>query len=167
LAIIYESVGRRLGLLFEPINFPAHFLLRFCENDGPRTKKYYIDTFNGGNVMQKTACPYRTRTEGDVFFPVATAAKVVERIANNLELSTRQHVEHNGRVTHLRSILELLKLVSPQDLSALVSLAKLYMLHRINTKSLEDYLATQVFYCIQALVSRKASWLKSFKLENY
>jgi hypothetical protein len=86
---------------------------------------------------------------------VATAAKVVKRTANNLELST------NGRVTHLRSILELLKLISPQDLSlsALVNLAKLYMLHRINTKSLEDYLATQVFYCIQALVSLKALWI--------
>jgi hypothetical protein len=84
---------------------------------------------------------------------VATAAKVVKRTANNLELST------NGTVTHLRSMLELLKLISPQNLSALVNLAKLYMLHRINTKSLEDYLATQVFYCIQALVSLKALWI--------
>lgn len=144
LAIIYESVGRRLGVLFEPINFPAHFLLRFTESVGINPTVYYIDTFNGGDVVQKLACPYSNPTSRRALLPVATAIQVVERMVNNLELSTRQHIEPNGRATFLRAILELLVLVSPQDLSAILSLAKLYNLHKVNTQPLEDYVVALV-----------------------
>lgn len=65
-------------------------------------------------------------------------------MANNLEVSGRQHTLPNGRVTRLRSALELLQLVNPQDLSARVSLARLYMLHNMDTKPLIDLLLSQV-----------------------
>ncbi|KAL3270063.1 hypothetical protein HHI36_009121 [Cryptolaemus montrouzieri] len=145
LAIIYEAVARRLGLLCQPINFPAHFMLRFAEDC---QDWYYIDVFNGGNIVRRGGCPHaRTRMSdrSQIEYPVATAVQVVERMANNLEVSARQHTQVNGRVTRLRSSLELLKLVSPQDISALVSLARLYMLHSMDTRSLESFLLNQEF----------------------
>ncbi|KAK9886099.1 hypothetical protein WA026_014888 [Henosepilachna vigintioctopunctata] len=145
LAIIYEAVARRLGLLCLPINFPAHFMLRFTE-DG--REWYHIDVFNGGNVVKRGGCPHvrsRNMATSKKDYPVATAVQVVERMANNLEVSARQHTQVNGRVTRLRSSLELLKLVCPQDISALVSLARLYMLHSMDTRSLEHFLLNQEF----------------------
>lgn len=66
-------------------------------------------------------------------------------MANNLEVSARQHTHPNGRITRLRSALELLKLVNPRDISALVSLARLYMLHNMDTTRLEAFILEQQF----------------------
>ncbi|KAJ8920050.1 hypothetical protein NQ315_011703 [Exocentrus adspersus] len=145
LAIVFEAVARRLGLRCEPISFPAHFLLRFCESSDPDSDWYYIDVFNGGQVVRKGACPHSRFSGSRDLFPVATAVQVVERMANNLEVSARQHAHPNGRITRLRSSLELLKLVNPRDISALVSLARVYMLHNMDTKSLEHFLLSQEF----------------------
>ncbi|KAJ8927339.1 hypothetical protein NQ314_020208 [Rhamnusium bicolor] len=145
LAIVFEGVARRLGLRCEPISFPAHFLLRFCESSDPESDWYYIDVFNGGQVVRKGACPHSRFSGSRDLFPVATAVQVVERMANNLEVSARQHAHPNGRITRLRSSLELLKLVNPRDISALVSLARLYMLHNMDTKPLEHFLLSQEF----------------------
>ncbi|KAG5871872.1 hypothetical protein JTB14_033878 [Gonioctena quinquepunctata] len=145
LAIVFEGVARRLGLRCDPISFPAHFLLRFCESSNPNSDWYYIDVFNGGHVVRKGACPNSRFSGSKDLFPVATAVQVVERMANNLEVSARQHAQPNGRITRLRSSLELLKLVNPMDISALVSLARLYMLHNMDTKPLEHFLLSQQF----------------------
>lgn len=134
LAIIFEAVARRLGLLCQPINFPSHFLLRYSENG---QDWYYIDVYNGGNIIRK---PIAEFTE-----LVASPVEVVQRMANNLEVSARQHTQVNRRVTRLRSSLELIKLVSPQDISSLVSLARLYMLHSMDTRSLETFLLNHGF----------------------
>ncbi|CAH1155846.1 unnamed protein product [Phaedon cochleariae] len=145
LAIVFEAVARRLGLRCEPISFPAHFLLRFVESSDPDSDWYYIDVFNGGQIIRKGACPHSRFSGTRDLFPVATALQVVERMANNLEVSARQHAHPNGRITRLRSSLELLKLVNPKDISALVSLARLYMLHNMDTKPLEQFLLSQEF----------------------
>ncbi|XP_056630248.1 F-box only protein 21-like [Diorhabda sublineata] len=145
LAIVFEGVARRLGLRCEPISFPAHFLLRFCESLDPDSDWYYIDVFNGGQIVRKGACPHSRFSGSRDLFPVATAVQVIERMANNLEVSARQHAHPNGKITRLRSSLELLKLVNPRDISALVSLARLYMLHNMDTKPLENFLLSQEF----------------------
>ncbi|CAG9827376.1 unnamed protein product [Diabrotica balteata] len=145
LAIVFEGVARRLGLRCEPISFPAHFLLRFCESVDPESDWYYIDVFNGGQIVGRGACPHSRFSGSRDLIPVATAVQVIERMANNLEVSARQHAHPNGKITRLRSSLELLKLVNPRDISALVSLARLYMLHNMDTKSLETFLLSQEF----------------------
>ncbi|CAH0554702.1 unnamed protein product [Brassicogethes aeneus] len=146
LSIVFEAVARRLGLRCEPISFPAHFLLRFTESLEKGSDWYYIDVFNGRKVVRRGACPHSRLSETNQMFPVATAVQVVERMANNLEVSSRQHTHPNGRITRVRSSLELLKVVNPQDLSALVSLARLYMLHNMDTKPLEHFLLSQEFH---------------------
>ncbi|KAF5272115.1 hypothetical protein FQA39_LY01198 [Lamprigera yunnana] len=134
LAIIYEGVARRVGLKCVPINYPGHFLLRFTE--GKREKpgiSYYINVFNCGDTMltvpseQSAVCP--------------TAKEVVERMANNLELSCRQHITNaHGNVTHLRTVMELCYLINPHDISLIVGLSRIYMWNNIDTRRLENYL---------------------------
>ncbi|KAF5303229.1 hypothetical protein FQR65_LT19010 [Abscondita terminalis] len=117
LAIIYESVARRVGLKCEPINFPAHFLLRFTEGRKDRP----------GNLLQ------------------FLMFSINERMANNLEVSCRQQINPHGNVTPLRSALELCHLINPQELSTVVNLARVYMWHNIDTKRLENFLLTRGF----------------------
>lgn len=69
-------------------------------------------------------------------------------MANNLEVSGRQHTHPNGRITRLRSSLELLQLVNPHDISARVSLARLYMLHNMDTKPMIALLLSQVYFLL-------------------
>ncbi|KAK4876142.1 hypothetical protein RN001_012564 [Aquatica leii] len=144
LAIIYESVARRVGVKCEPINFPAHFLLRFTEGrkDKPGNT-YYIDVFNNGSIIHKGVCPHSRFSDGTSRLGCATAREVVERMANNLEVSCRQHINPHGNITPLRSTLELCHLINPQELSTVVSLARVYMWHNIDTKRLENFLLTR------------------------
>lgn len=145
LAIMYESVARRLGLKCDPIIFSAHFLLRFSESSNPENDCYYIDVFNDGDIIRKGTCPYAFRGIPSALLPAATTQQVVERMANNLEeASCRQHTLPNRRVTRLRSSLELLQLVNPFDISAKDSLARLYMHHNMDTTTYIQSLLLQV-----------------------
>lgn len=45
----------------------------------------------------------------------------------------------------LRSSLELLKLVNSKDISTLISLARLYMFHNMDTRNLEKFIMMQQF----------------------
>lgn len=77
LAIVYESVARRLGLKCEPVSFPAHFLLRFTEGTDGDT--YYIDVFNNGDIIRRGSCPHSYSSpynRGTSLYPTATAQQV-------------------------------------------------------------------------------------------
>lgn len=144
LAIMYESVARRLGLKCDPIIFSAHFLLRFSESSNPEQDSYYIDVFNNGDIIRRGTCPYAFRGIPATLLPAATVQQVVERMANNLEeASCRQHTLPNRRVTRLRSSLELLQLVNPFDIAAKDSLARLYMHHNMDTTTYIESLMEQ------------------------
>lgn len=67
-------------------------------------------------------------------------------MANNLELSGRQHVHPNGRITRLRSVLELLRMINPSDLTCMLNLARLYMLYNMDVSELRLSLQNQVKY---------------------
>lgn len=57
-------------------------------------------------------------------------------MANNLEVSGRQHLHPNGRITRLRSTLELLRLISPTDMTCVLDLARIYMLYNMDVELL-------------------------------
>lgn len=77
------------------------------------------------------------------------------RMANNLELSGRQHVHPNGRITRLRSVLELMRLINPSDLTCMLNLAKLYMLYNMDVRELTTFLMNQVFSFVVASPKKK------------
>jgi len=55
LGIVYIDVGRRAGLLFEGINFPGHFLVRFRPGtrDPESPRELIVDPFNRGAVLSE------------------------------------------------------------------------------------------------------------------
>lgn len=135
LAIVFESVARRLGIHCEPVSFPSHFLLRWKETYGPQfkdTENFYIDVFNGGQFLTKRNCP---RIGGIARCPIekynvheaATAIEVVTRIANNLEIAARQHTHINDRTARLRSALELQYMIQPNCANTILQLGRIYI----------------------------------------
>lgn len=145
LSIVYESIARRLGIRCEPISFPAHFLLRWTY--GPSEEdSFYIDVFKG-NVMIRSSCPHARNSNNQkrTLYAPSTARHVTARMANNLELSGRHHEQPNGRITRLRSVLELSRVINPMDLTCILNLAKLYMLYNMDVSELSTYLANQEF----------------------
>ncbi|KAI4462321.1 hypothetical protein MML48_5g00018399 [Holotrichia oblita] len=147
LGIIYESIGRRLGINCEPISSPAHFLLRFSEGRKPHSTSYYIDVFNKGEIIRSSGCMFSHGRDGrqGPTYPRATALEVVERMANNLEVALRDHAQTNGGVTLMKSVLEFLVLVTPQDLTTIVYLARLYMTYNMDTSRLEKLIMSRQF----------------------
>ncbi|XP_015606754.1 F-box only protein 21 [Cephus cinctus] len=145
LAIVFESVARRLGVRCEPVSFPAHFLLRWKERynvpDSEDVESFYIDVFNGGQFLTKNNCP---RVGGVAKCPIerynvhsaATTVEVVERMADNLEVAGRQRTQLNGRAARLRSALELLHMVRPHDTSTILHMARFYILHQMDLAEL-------------------------------
>ncbi|KAG7209067.1 hypothetical protein KM043_015222 [Ampulex compressa] len=141
LAIVFESVARRLGIRCEPVTFPSHFLLRWKERyttpDAKDAENFYIDLFNGGQLLTKKNCP---RIGGVSKCPVerynvhaaATAVEVISKMAKNLELATRQHTDLNGRVVRLRSALKLMHMVQPYDTNTIMQLGQIYGLLRMD-----------------------------------
>ncbi|MEA2972866.1 MAG: hypothetical protein QOG82_1324 [Actinomycetota bacterium] len=54
LSVLAMEVGRRLGLGFDGVGMPGHFLLR--STDDPDT---FVDPFNGGAVLDRLGCVQR------------------------------------------------------------------------------------------------------------
>ncbi|KAK2588852.1 hypothetical protein KPH14_001721 [Odynerus spinipes] len=142
LAIIFESVARRLGIRCEPVSFPSHFLLRWKEKyNVEEMESFYIDVFNGGQFLTKKNCP---RVSGMSRCPIekynvhsaASAVEVIARMANNLEVATRQHIHPNGRAARFRSALELQNMVQPHDTNIIINLARFYLTHQMDSEEL-------------------------------
>ncbi|XP_076626553.1 F-box only protein 21 [Colletes latitarsis] len=148
LAIVFESVARRLGIRCEPVSFPSHFLLRWkqsYDSESEDAENYYIDVFNGGQFLTKKSCP---RIGGVSKCPIekynvhaaATAVEVVRRMANNLELAARQHTHPYDRTARLLSALELQHMVLPNDTSIISKLARIYILQNMDVTELMEIL---------------------------
>lgn len=141
LAIIFESVARRLGVRCEAVSFPAHFLLRFSDE----IENFYIDVFNGGQFLTKKSCPKisgisKCPIEKHNLHNATSAIEVVNRMASNLELAGRQRTHLNGRAARLRSALDLLHLVRPNDTGTILHLARFYILHQMDLTELVEIL---------------------------
>ena len=52
LSLVYMEVARRLGVVFEGIGLPGHFIIR----TGPLDQELYVDPFNGGEIMSRSDC---------------------------------------------------------------------------------------------------------------
>ena len=52
LSLVYMEVARRLGMVFEGIGLPGHFVIR----TGPPEVELYVDAFNGGRLMSQYDC---------------------------------------------------------------------------------------------------------------
>ena len=84
LCMIYQLVGRRLGLSVTGIGLPGHFLCRF---QTPR-QDYYIDAFNKGRLLTKTDCMKYLKQAGyefhETFLMPASSRRILLRMCSNL-----------------------------------------------------------------------------------
>ena len=82
--MIYQLVGRRLGLPVNGIGLPGHFLCRF---QTPR-QDYYIDAFNKGRLLTKTDCIKYLKQAGyefhEAFLMPASSRRILLRMCSNL-----------------------------------------------------------------------------------
>lgn len=75
----------------------------------------------------------------------------MERMANNLEVAGRQRTTVNGRTARLRSALELLNMVNPNNVNCIMQVARFYMQYNLNVSALRQALEhnIQVYYLIK------------------
>ena len=52
ISLVYMEVARRLGIVFEGIGLPGHFVIR----TGPPEQELYVDPFNSGQIMSRSDC---------------------------------------------------------------------------------------------------------------
>ena len=57
LSLVYMEVARRLGVIFEGIGLPGHFVIR----TGPPEDELYVDPYNGGRIMTRHDCERTVR----------------------------------------------------------------------------------------------------------
>lgn len=83
LSIIFCMVARRMGLVVEPISFPAHFLCRIFENG----EALIVDCFNHGATHPQSSLLNNTdltRAERNVLKQTADPGSILLRVLNNL-----------------------------------------------------------------------------------
>ena len=91
LSILYMRVAQGAGFALQPVNFPAHFLVKHVmEGDNG---EIIVDPFNGGRIMDDYALkallersyPRQNIALTRVFVEKATVAQVMVRMLNNLK----------------------------------------------------------------------------------
>jgi regulator of sirC expression with transglutaminase-like and TPR domain len=114
LSIIYLEVGWRLGLPLEGVNFPAHFMVRFCGEE----LRLLIDPFQTGTVRFEDEAQelldhaYGGRVEmRPEFLRAATRKDILVRLLSNLKSI---YLNHHDDVRALNTI-ERILLVRPES----------------------------------------------------
>lgn len=93
LSIIYMRIAARLDFTLFPVNFPAHFLVKYILDD--QSAEIVIDPFNMGRIMDdyslkellERSYPRQNMVLTRALLSNATATQVVVRLLNNLKNS--------------------------------------------------------------------------------
>ena len=142
LSLVYIGVAGRLGMVFEGIGLPGHFVIR----TGPPKEELYVDPFNGGKIMSRADC-VRTVSElfhGRVEFQeehlrAYTKKELLVRILTNLKHNYTRLEDYPRAI----SSADLIAVMEPslgsnlRDMAALHYAAKEY---RLAIRDLESYL---------------------------
>ncbi len=93
LAILYMRIAFSVNFKLYPVNFPAHFLVKYILDDGD--VEIIIDPFNGGRIMDDYSLkallqqfyPHENIPLTRGFVEKATVGQVIIRMLNNLKAS--------------------------------------------------------------------------------
>ena len=84
LSVIYLLISKRLGLPFEGVNMPAHFLVQYMDS----IDSIYIDPFNQGEIIKRDDCKERIKalkmTWHNEFLSAPSNKQILARIMQNL-----------------------------------------------------------------------------------
>lgn len=130
LSVLYMTLARKLGVLLEPVNFPNHFLLRWCQKQRRSTDIYdyvYIDTFGKGKQLRAKECEYLIghQVTADYYSAISTSKVLLRMVGNLLNIGKRG--EGNEKSYQLlRDSLDLYLTISPDNVQYLLLQARLY-----------------------------------------
>ncbi|XP_015268917.1 PREDICTED: F-box only protein 21 isoform X1 [Gekko japonicus] len=129
LSVLYLTIAKQLGVRLEPVNFPSHFLLRWCQGTEGSTNIFdyiYIDAFGKGKQLKVKECEYLIGHHvTEEFYCVATAKEVLQRMVGNLlNIGKRESTDQSYQL--LRDSLDLYLAMYPDNVQHLMLQARLY-----------------------------------------
>ncbi|XP_031447949.1 F-box only protein 21 isoform X2 [Phasianus colchicus] len=129
LSVLYLTIARQLGVKLEPVNFPSHFLLRWCQGKEGSTDIFdytYIDAFGKGKQLTVKECEYLIGHHvTEEFYGVVTSKEVLQRMVGNLlNLGKRESTDQSYQL--LRDSLDLYLAMYPDNVQHLMLQARLY-----------------------------------------
>uniref|UniRef100_H0WBW0 Hemimethylated DNA-binding domain-containing protein n=1 Tax=Cavia porcellus TaxID=10141 RepID=H0WBW0_CAVPO len=111
MSLLYLTIARQLGVPLEPVNFPSHFLLRWCQGaEGATLDVFhyiYIDAFGKGKQLTVKECEYLIGQHVTAtLYGVVNVKKVLQRMVGNLlSLGKREGIDQSYQL--LRDSLDL------------------------------------------------------------
>jgi len=137
LSVIYLEVGWRLGIAFEGVSFPGHFLVKLCSHGD----ELIVDPFNRGVLLTRTELEMRiakaTGREvhlGPEALRAATTRQIVLRMLRNLKQIYMAAADWPRAIAALDRML----ILQPEALDELLERAKLYEMLECFQPALQD-----------------------------
>uniref|UniRef100_A0A8C9T3V1 F-box protein 21 n=1 Tax=Scleropages formosus TaxID=113540 RepID=A0A8C9T3V1_SCLFO len=130
LSVLYMTLAQKLGVQLEPVNFPNHFLLRWCQQPRRSTDIYdyvYIDAFGKGKQLSAKECEYLIghQVTADYYSSISTTELLLRMVGNLLNIGKRG--EGNEKSYQLlRDSLDLYLTINPDNVQYLLLQARLY-----------------------------------------
>uniref|UniRef100_A0A8D0AQQ8 F-box protein 21 n=1 Tax=Sander lucioperca TaxID=283035 RepID=A0A8D0AQQ8_SANLU len=130
LSVLYMTLARNLGVQVEPVNFPNHFLLRWCQKQRGSEDIYdyvYIDAFGKGKQLTAKECEYLIghQVTADYYSAISTTEVLLRMVGNLLNIGKRG--EGNEKSYQLlRDSLDLYLTINPDNVQYLLLQARLY-----------------------------------------
>ncbi|XP_029016423.1 F-box only protein 21 isoform X3 [Betta splendens] len=130
LSVLYMTLARKLGVQLEPVNFPNHFLLRWCQKPRGSEDIYdfiYIDAFGKGKQLRAKECEYLIghQVTADYYSAINTTEVLLRMVGNLLNIGKKG--EGNEKSYQLlRDSLDLYLTINPDNVQYLLLQARLY-----------------------------------------
>lgn len=140
LSILYLEIGRRLGLPFEGVSFPGHFLVKYSTEDGDLV----LDPFSGGmplderdlqTLLDKTFGESAEAPPLSQLLSTAGKREILVRMLRNLKGVYR----HHGRTAKVLNTLNRILLIAPDQPLETLERAQLYEQLECVQAALTDY----------------------------
>uniref|UniRef100_A0AAY4BQC8 Hemimethylated DNA-binding domain-containing protein n=1 Tax=Denticeps clupeoides TaxID=299321 RepID=A0AAY4BQC8_9TELE len=130
LSVLYMTLARKLGVHLEPVNFPNHFLLRWCQRERRSGDIYdyvYVDAFGKGKQLTAKECEYLIghQVTADYYSAISTTKVLLRMVGNLLNIGKRgEGTEKSYQL--LRDSLDLYLTINPDNVQYLLLQARLY-----------------------------------------
>jgi len=140
LSILYLEVGRRLGLPFEGVSFPGHFLVKYPTEDGDLV----LDPFSGGTpldegdlqtLLDKTFGEAAEVPPLNQLLNAAGKREILVRMLRNL----KSVYQHHGQTAKVLNALNRILLIAPDQPVETLERARLYDQLECVQAALADY----------------------------
>ncbi|XP_053726681.1 F-box only protein 21 isoform X1 [Synchiropus splendidus] len=130
LSVLYLTLAGKLGVQLQPVNFPNHFLLRWCQKPRGSGDIYdfvYIDAFGKGKQLMAKECEYLIghQVAADYYSAINSTELLLRMVGNLLNIGKRGDGNEKSYQL-LRDSLDLYLTINPDNVQYLLLQARLY-----------------------------------------